>query len=61
MGNRWERSIDERRVAAVDLLVPAYRTRARHTVTVGEVVTTEVPGLTFALLRPSISIDAELH
>lgn len=24
-GNRWERDLDERRVAAVDLLVPAYR------------------------------------
>jgi hypothetical protein len=28
-GNRWERPIDDRRVAAVDFLVPAYRTRAR--------------------------------
>lgn len=36
-GNRWERRIDERRVAAVDLLVPTYRTRARHTVRVGDV------------------------
>ncbi|MGD9794430.1 MAG: hypothetical protein AB7V43_13205 [Acidimicrobiia bacterium] len=44
-GNRWERQLDERRVAAVDLLVPAYRTRARDTVTVGDVVTTEVPVL----------------
>lgn len=25
IGNRWERRIDERRVAAVDLLVPTYR------------------------------------
>lgn len=29
-GNRWERQLDERRVAAVDLLVPAYRLRSRH-------------------------------
>jgi hypothetical protein len=60
-GNRWERRIDERRVAAVDLLVPAYRTRARDTVTVGEVVTTEVPGLAEALKRPGVTIDAELR
>lgn len=44
-GNRWERPIDDRRVAAVDLLIPTYRTRARQTVSVGSVVTTEVPGL----------------
>ena len=29
-GNRWERRLDDRRVAAVDLLVPAYRSRHRH-------------------------------
>ena len=44
LGNRWERPIDATRVAAVDLLVPTYR-GARHTVRVGDVVTTEVPGL----------------
>lgn len=60
-GNRWERPIDPRRVAAVDLLVPAYRTRARDTVKVGEVVTTEVPGLAEAMRRPGITIDAELR
>lgn len=60
-GNRWERRIDERRVAAVDLLVPTYRTRARDTVTIGDVVTTEVPGLAEALRRPGITIDAELR
>jgi hypothetical protein len=41
-GNRWERRIDEARVATVDLLVPTYRSRARDTVRVGEIVTTEV-------------------
>jgi hypothetical protein len=60
-GNRWERAIDERRVAAVDLLVPAYRSRARPTVKVGDVVTTEVPGLAEALRRPGVTIDAELR
>lgn len=60
-GNRWERQVDERRVAAVDLLVPSYRSRARDTVTVGDVVTTEVPGLADALRRPGITVDAELR
>jgi hypothetical protein len=60
-GNRWERSIDNRRVAAVDLLVPSYRSRARHTVKVGKVVTTEVPGLAEALRRPGVTIEAELR
>lgn len=60
-GNRWERPIDDRRVAAVDLLVPAYRSRARDTVQVGDVVTTEVPGLAEAMRRPSIAIQAELQ
>jgi hypothetical protein len=60
-GNRWERPIDDRRVAAVDLLVPSYRSRARATVKLGDVVTTEVPGLADALRRPGVTIDAELH
>lgn len=60
-GNRWERTVDDRRVATVDLLVPAYTSRARATKRVGEVVTTEVPGLAVALRRPGIAIDAELR
>jgi hypothetical protein len=60
-GNRWERAIDQRRVAAIDLLVPAYRSRARDTVRVGDVVTTEVPGLAEALRRPAVRIDATLR
>jgi hypothetical protein len=60
-GNRWERPIDDRRVAAVDLLVPSYRSRVRDTVKVGDVVTTEVPGLADAFRRPGVTIDAELH
>ena len=60
-GNRWERPIDDRRVAAVDLLVPTYRTRARNSVRVGAVVTTEVPGLAEALRRPGIALDIEMH
>jgi hypothetical protein len=61
LGNRWERPIDDRRIAAVDLLVPAYTSRARHTIQVGDVVTTEVPGLATALRRPGIVVDAELR
>lgn len=61
MGNRWERQIDHRRVAAVDLLVPAHRTRARHTVRVGDVVTTEVPGLAEALRRPPVIVEAQFR
>lgn len=61
LGNRWERRIDARRVATVDLLVPAYTSRARHTVRVGDVVTTEVPGLALALRRPGIALDTELR
>ncbi len=60
-GNRWERAIDDRRVAAVDLLVPAYRTRARSSVRVGGFVTTEVPGLAIALRRPAVVIDAQFR
>lgn len=60
-GNRWERPLDDRRVAAVDLLVPTYRSRARNTVRVGAVVTTEVPGLAEALRRPGIALDVEMH
>lgn len=30
-GSRWERPIDASRTAAVDLLIPAYRSRARDT------------------------------
>lgn len=61
LGNRWERRLDDRRVAAVDLLIPTYRTRARDTVEVGDVVTTEVPGLAEALRRPGIQLDARLR
>ncbi len=60
-GNRWERSLADRRTATIDLLVPAYTSRTRHTVRVGDVVTTEVPGLATALLRPGVALDATLR
>lgn len=40
-GNRWERPIDATRIASVDLPSPTFRSRARDTVRVGDVVTTE--------------------
>lgn len=61
LGNRWERNLDDRRVAAVDLLIPCYRTRMRDTVKVGNVVTTEVPGLAEALRRPGVEVNAQLR
>lgn len=60
LGNRWERRIDATRVASVDLLIPTYRSRARDTVRVGDVVTTEVPGLAEALRRPGIEAEVEI-
>ena len=60
-GNRWERRLDDRRVAAVDLLVPAYTSRPRHTRRVGNVVTTEVPGLAVSLRRSGIAVDTQLR
>jgi hypothetical protein len=60
MGNRWERRIDDARVAAVDLLVPAYRSRARDTVRIGDIVTTEVPGLADELRRPGVTVDIDI-
>jgi hypothetical protein len=60
-GNRWERRLDDRRAATVDLLVPAYRSRARDTITIGDVVTTEVPGLAEALRRPGLEVITDLH
>jgi hypothetical protein len=60
-GNRWERHIDDRRVASVDLLIPAYTSHARHTRQVGDIVTTEVPGLAVAPRRPAVAIPARFR
>ena len=59
-GNRWERPIDDSRMATVDLLVPTYQTRARNTVKVGDVVTTEVPGLAEALRRTGHQVELDI-
>ena len=63
-GNRFERRLDPQtplpadagtpRVAAIDILVPAYTSRARDNVRVGELQTTEVRGLALALSRPPV-------
>jgi hypothetical protein len=63
-GNRFERRLDSptplttgkgsERVAAIDVLVPAYTSRARDNVPVGELQTTEVRGLALALNRPPV-------
>lgn len=48
--------------ALIDILVPAYTSRARQNVQVAEdLFTTEVPGLQLALARPPITIALELR
>jgi hypothetical protein len=59
-GNRWEKALNAGRVATVDLLVPAFTSYAHHTKRVGDVVTTEVPGLADAFMRPAVTMKAEL-
>lgn len=71
-GNRFAREIsdipirldgggDEPRRAVVDVLVPSYTSRVRQNRRIGEdLVTTEVPGLAFALKRPAIDLDLHL-
>jgi hypothetical protein len=48
--------------ALIDVLVPAYTSRARENVRVGEdLFTTEVPGLQLALARPPVTITLGLR
>lgn len=48
--------------ALIDVLIPAYTSRARDNVQVGEdLFTTEVPGLSVALARPPATIALELR
>jgi hypothetical protein len=53
-------SLDERRTASTDLLVPAYTSRPRVNKTIenkgAKVVTTEVPGLAPAFQRPPVRV-----
>lgn len=72
-GNRYVRRMDDLPVrltaspppdtyAAIDILTPAYTSRARDNVRISEeLTTTEVPGLAIALKRPGIELDVELH
>jgi hypothetical protein len=71
-GNRFARPIDDvpvtvrgaetPRSAVVDVLVPAYQTRARSNHRVSDdLVTTEVPGLALALRREPVMLRMELH
>jgi hypothetical protein len=66
-GNRFERPLDlgpstdtGQQVAAIDILVPAYTSRARDNVRVGKLNTTEVPGLALALNRPAVRVALEM-
>lgn len=50
------------RSAMIDVLVPAYRSRARSDRKFGDhLVTTEVPGLAVALQRPAVAVDLEMY
>ncbi|HEX9538897.1 MAG TPA: hypothetical protein VGA04_12080 [Streptosporangiaceae bacterium] len=50
------------REAIIDVLVPAYTSRARQNVRVSEdLFSTEVPGLPTALSRPPVMIGLEMH
>jgi hypothetical protein len=50
------------RAALIDVLVPAYTSRARENVQVGDdLFTTEIPGLQLALARPPAMIALELR
>lgn len=72
-GNRFARPIDDVPVrilgerekppqAVIDVLIPAYTSRARRDRRVsGELVTTEVLGLPTALNRPPVLLALELH
>jgi hypothetical protein len=73
-GNRFARGLSDipvkikdkedslRPEAFIDVLVPAYTSRARQNVRVGgDLFTTEVPGLQLALARPPVTITLELR
>jgi hypothetical protein len=48
--------------ASIDVLVPAYTSRARSNVKItDELISTEVPGLAAALARPAVNMTLELH
>lgn len=59
---RPARDLDAPRRAIIDVLVPAYTSRARQNRRIGDdLVTTEVPGLATALRRAPVTLSLELH
>lgn len=61
-GCRFEKEVGEAsEKAIIDVLVPSYTSRARKSVKVGGLVTTEVPGLANALRRDPVEIRLRLH
>jgi hypothetical protein len=72
-GNRFVRAVTDipvdiagssnaERLAVIDVLVPAYTSRPRSNRRITDhLVTTEVPGLAAALMRPPLILDLELH
>jgi len=69
-GNTYAKKVDDipvavegadERSASIDLLVPAYTSRARDNVEVSaDLTTTEVPGLAEALMRQGVTVSPEL-
>jgi hypothetical protein len=58
----WGTEDSPRPEAFIDVLVPAYTSRARENVQVADdLFTIEVPGLQLALARPPVNITLELH
>lgn len=61
-GSRFERQVSgQTEPAIIDVLVPTYKSRARKSVKVGNLVTTEVGGLATALQRPAVSVALSMH
>lgn len=68
-GDRFARPIDdtpygsesERRLAVIDILLPAYSSRPSKNKKVGDLVATEALGLAAALQRPPVVIELELQ
>jgi hypothetical protein len=72
-GNRFARSVsdipvtfagmqDAPRQAIIDILIPAYTSRARQNVAISDdLVTTEVPGLAAALGRSAVAMTLEMR
>lgn len=52
--------LDGPALATIDILLPAYQTRARQNVTVGDITTIEVAGLADALRRTPVAMELDL-